>query len=150
VADITVSPEGVRDGPCPRCGGRAHVAAGRVDRDGDLYARYLLDWCESAPERRVVATLSVGDWSESATPADRSCVAIDMRLEGWRLLDEPHRPEMKDLGPFVPDAEVRRRGAVEQVRSIARIVLAEDSDAARANSWLLGERNSAPGGEEQA
>jgi hypothetical protein len=140
VPDIAISPEGVTHAPCPGCGGRAHVVTGRVDRDGEPYARYLLDWCESEPERRVVATLSVGDWSESGAPTDRSCVAIDMRVEGWRLLDEPHRADLEHFGPFVPDAEVRRRDAVDQVRSIARLVIAADPDAARANAWVAGSK----------
>jgi hypothetical protein len=139
VPEITISPEGVSHAPCPGCGGSAHVVAGRVDRDGNPYARYLLDWCDSEPERRVVATLSVGDWSESGNPAGRSCVAIDMRGEGWRLLDEPHRAGLEDFGTFVPDAEVRRREAVEQVRSIARLVIAGDPEAAKANVWVAGE-----------
>jgi hypothetical protein len=144
VPEITISPEGVAHAPCPGCGGSAHVAAGRVDRDGDPYARYLLDGCESEPERRVVATLSVGDWSQSGTPADRSCVAIDMRGEGWRLLDEPHRTDLGEFGPFVPDAEVRRREAVEQVRSIARLVIAGDPEAAKADAWVAGSNGIEP------
>jgi hypothetical protein len=121
--------------------------AGEVSRDGEPYARYFLDWCEREPERRLLATLSVGDWSDEGDPSRRSCVVIDMREEGWRLLDAPHREDAEVLGAFVPDAEVRRRGAVEQVRSIARIVIARDPGAAKANAWVIGERESALAGE---
>ena len=137
-------PEGPTEAPCPECGGRAGVVSGWVDRDGKPYARYVFDWCESSPARRLVATLSVGDWPEAGGAGDRSAVAIDMREEGWRLLDQPHRTDVE--GEFVPDAEVRRRDAVEQVRSIARIVIADDPAAARANAWVGGGRESALGG----
>ena len=59
------------------------------------------------------------------------------------MIDEPEREGLADWGPFLPDAEVRRRDAVDQVRALARLVMADDPTGAAVNEWTVGERESA-------
>ena len=141
--DIQIVPAGVTVAPCPNCGEPAGVASGTALRDGQGYARYLLDWCENAEERRAVLTMSIGDWSEGGESGQRTTVALEMGPEGWRLIDAPERGGLEGWGEFAPDAEVRKREAVDQVRSMARLVMFEDPAAAEVNAWTVGERESA-------
>ena len=70
-----------------------------------------------------------------------------MGNEGWRMIDEPERSDLDGWGAFLPDAEVRKREAVDQVRAIARLVISDDPAAVAVNEWTVGERESAiPGG----
>jgi hypothetical protein len=140
---MTVHPEALNAAPCPNCGGSAGVARGRLSRDGEPYAVYLLDWCEQAEERRAVLSASVGDWSQEGSPSARAAFGVEMGPEGWRILDAPERDDLGDWGPFLPDAEVRKREAVDQVRAIARLVMFEDPAAAAVNEWTVGERETA-------
>jgi len=114
-----------------------------VTRDGSAYVRYLLDWCEASETRRALLSMSIGDWSEEASVADRSIVAVEMGAEGWRLTDAAERDDLEGWGPFVADADVRARGAVDQVRELARLVMSEDPTAASVNRWTVGDVDSA-------
>ena len=69
--------------------------------------------------------------------------AVEMGEEGWRMIDEPERTDIEDWGPFLPDAEVRKRDAVEQVKALSRLVMADDPAAVAVNEWTVGERQSA-------
>ena len=146
MSDIQIVPAGVTVAPCPNCGEPAGVASGTALRDGQGYARYLLDWCENAEERRAVLTMSIGDWSDGGEPGQRTTVAVEMGPEGWRLIDAPEREGLEGWGEFAPDAEVRSRDAVDQVRSMARLVMFEDPAAVAVNEWTVGERKSATPG----
>ena len=128
---------------CPNCGGPAGVARGALHRDGEPYGVYLLDWCEQSDERRAVLTASVGDWSQAGSADSRTAFAVEMGADGWRMIDAPERENLSDWGVFLPDAEVRKRNAVDQVRAIARLVMADDPTAAAVNEWTAGERVSA-------
>lgn len=141
--EIEIVPAGVTVAPCPNCGRPAGLARGTVLRDDEGYARYFLDWCENAEVRRALLTISIGDWSEEGEPSRRTTVGVEMEPEGWRLTDAPERDDLEGWGEFAGDAEVRRRDAVGQVRSLARLVMAEDSAAAEVNSWTIGERDTA-------
>jgi hypothetical protein len=140
---VAIHPEAPSAAPCPNCGGPAGVAHGRLERDGEPYGLYLLDWCEQAAERRAVLTVSIGDWSSAGSPDARAAFALEMGAEGWRMIDEPERTGLADWGPFLPDAEVRKRGAVDQVRALARLVMFEDPTAVAVNEWTVGDRDSA-------
>jgi hypothetical protein len=87
--------------------------------------------------------MSVGEWSPAGGPDDRVTVGVEMEAEGWRIVDEPDREDLDDWGSFLPDAEVRKRDAVDQVRSLARLVMFEDPAAVAVNEWTVGERDSA-------
>jgi hypothetical protein len=112
-------------------------------RDGDPFGLYLVDWCEGEDGRRAVLTASVGDWSTEGSPAARVAFAVEMGAEGWAIIDEPERDDIADWGVFLPDAEVRKRDGVDQVRAIARLVMAGDPTASAVNEWTVGERDSA-------
>lgn len=141
--EIQIVPAGVTVAPCPNCGEPAGLASGTALRDGEGYARYLLDWCENSARRRALLTMSIGDWSEAGEPARRTSVAVEMGREGWRLTDAPEREDLEGWGEFAPDAEVRRRDAVDQVRAMARLIMFEDPAAAEVNAWTIEERESA-------
>jgi hypothetical protein len=90
-----------------------------------------------------VLTVSVGNWSPESGPEARSAFAVEMKNEGWQIVDAPERDDLGDWGAFLPDAEVRRRGGVDQVRSTARLIMFEDPAAVAVNEWTVGERESA-------
>ena len=119
------------------------MAHGRLSRDGEPYGVYLLDWCERSEDRRAVLTVSIGDWSAGGSPDARAAFAVEMGAEGWRMIDAPERTDLDDWGPFLPDAEVRKRDAVDQVRALARLVMADDPTGAAVNEWTVGERDTA-------
>jgi hypothetical protein len=87
--------------------------------------------------------MSIGDWSDGGEPGQRTTVAVEMGPEGWRLIDAPEREGLEGWGEFAPDAEVRSRDAVDQVRSMARLVMFEDPAAVAVNEWAVGDRESA-------
>lgn len=65
-------------GTCEDCGGRTTELTRFVSSDGDAYAVYYARFTEGHEEREVLATVSLGDWSEESTPEGR--VAFALRL----------------------------------------------------------------------
>lgn len=65
--------------PCECCGGRTVALTRFVYNDGDAYAIYYARFSRDHPERVVVATVSLGEWSEDSTPDQRVAFALELR-----------------------------------------------------------------------
>ena len=122
----------VASGPCPCCGRASTNLTRFVCRDGDAYAIYKATFTDSHPDRIVLATVSLGDWDERATPDQRVAFA-------FRLKPAPDRYELQilpaDQSPWVDskvlgatlDREVAlAHPLLPEVYAIADQMVAED------------------------
>lgn len=62
--------------PCRCCGARSRTSHGFVYKDDDAYAVYYAGWSEGHLARGVTLAISVGEWSEGSTPADRVTIGM--------------------------------------------------------------------------
>lgn len=65
-------------GTCPDCGGQTTELTRFVSSDDEPFAVYYARYVEGHEKREVIATVSVGDWSEESPPDGR--VAFALRL----------------------------------------------------------------------
>ncbi len=88
--------------PCPcGCGARQVALTRFVDQDGEPVAVCFARYTTGHPDAVVAATISLGDFSEGSTPADRVAFALQFRADGdaayqLTLLDASQSP-WKDL-----------------------------------------------------
>ncbi|WP_019882253.1 MULTISPECIES: hypothetical protein [unclassified Methylophilus] len=64
---------------CKCCGGLTTSLTRFVYNDDDAYAVYYAKFSNNHPERVVVATVSLGEWGEGSTPAQRVAFAFELR-----------------------------------------------------------------------
>jgi hypothetical protein len=65
--------------PCECCGGKTTLLTRFVYRDNDAHAIYFAQFSYNHPDRVVLATISLGEWGEGTTPAERVAFALKMR-----------------------------------------------------------------------
>jgi len=65
--------------PCQCCGGLTTSLTRFVYNDNNAYAIYYAKFSNNHPERVVVATVSLGEWGEDSTPAQRVAFALELR-----------------------------------------------------------------------
>lgn len=65
--------------PCPCCGGKTTALTRFVHKDGDAHAIYYARFSDNHSERVVLATVSIGDWSEGTPPEQRVAFALELR-----------------------------------------------------------------------
>ncbi len=72
-------------GPCPCCGDMSRLVTGVVNRKGATYAAYQVHWTlGQIPRHGAEFYLFLGDWSDSALPADRFGIALHYFVDGPR------------------------------------------------------------------
>jgi hypothetical protein len=90
---------------CGCCGKLSHVLRGFVSKDGDAHAVYMAGYTEKhAPEEGTVL-VSIGDWTQGSTPADRTAVVVKVRRIGGRfqvMVVGPEGCPWDDVGVFGP------------------------------------------------
>src|SRR5262249_14816162 len=65
---------------CDCCGSTIHRVHGFVYRKGDAYSVYHASWSPAHTARGANVALQFGDWRETAGPADRYRVGLEIRL----------------------------------------------------------------------
>jgi len=65
--------------PCECCGGTTTSLTRFVYRDGDARAVYYARFSDNHPDGLVIAAVSIGEWGEGSTPAQRTAFAIELR-----------------------------------------------------------------------
>jgi len=66
-------------GPCECCGGRTTALTRFVYKDGDAHAIYYARFSDNHPERRVTLAVSIGEWGEGSSAAQRTAFALELR-----------------------------------------------------------------------
>jgi hypothetical protein len=64
---------------CPCCGGRTIRLTRFVYSDSDAHAVYYAAFSNKHPKRFVSAIVSLGEWGEGSTPAERLAFAVRIR-----------------------------------------------------------------------
>ncbi len=67
---------------CDCCGGTTTRLTRCVYKDGDARAVYYAQFSDDHPDRVVAMLVSIGEWGEGATPADRVAFALELRDDG--------------------------------------------------------------------
>lgn len=88
---------------CGCCGKQSHVLRGYVTNDGDAHAVYMAGYTEKHAETIGTLLISIGDWSERATPKDRTAVVMKVRKIDGRfqlMVVGPEGCPWNDVGVF--------------------------------------------------
>ncbi|WP_227818339.1 hypothetical protein [Nitrogeniibacter aestuarii] len=117
---------------CTCCGGHSTALTRFVYRDGDAYAIYYARFSANHPEHTVIATVSVGDWGEGATPGNRVAFAFEIRSSESEyqvsLIDAEFSPwrDAKVIGRTLDRSEALVHPMVKEVFHIADHMVTDD------------------------
>ncbi len=78
--------------PCDCCGGRTVSLTRFVTEEGGAFAIYYIRFSETHADRPALATVSIGDWGESASSDQRHAFAMELAPEGIRVIDASESP----------------------------------------------------------
>ncbi|WP_374668992.1 hypothetical protein [Ramlibacter sp.] len=119
--------------PCPcGCGGRTISLTRFVEADGEPVAVCYARLATSHPDRIAAATLSLGDFAEGSTPADRVAFAWSVRLRDdlyhLDLLEAAQSPwqAVEVIGRTLGRQEAAQHPRVEDAWQLAEHVLGND------------------------
>ena len=119
--------------PCECCGGRSVALTRFVTEDGNAYAIYYIRYSMAHPERPALATVSIGEWSEDASPNQRNAFALELRTNGVRVMDSKESP-WKDavlIGRTLDREEALVHPRIKDVFHIADHIYLEDEEVKR-------------------
>ena len=118
--------------PCPCCGGKTTSLTRFVLKDGDAYAIYYARFSDNHSERRVYATISIGEWGEDASPEQRVAFALQLRATPSKyeveVLESEASPwrEAKLIGRTLGRAEALTHALLPEVFHITDHMVVED------------------------
>ena len=113
---------------CSCCGKRSHTLRGFVSSDEAACAAYVA----GHEEREGTLLVSIGDWGEGATPADRSSVCMKVRAVDGRpqvMVVGPEGCPWSDaqvFGDILPRAEALARPDIQKCFHVVDHVLESD------------------------
>ena len=119
--------------PCECCGGLTAVLTRFVYLDGNAHAIYYARFTRGHPERVVVATIGLGDWSEDSTPADRVAFAFYLRVTAAEfqvsLIDRDQSPwcNAKTIGRTLNREEAVAHPFINDAYHVIDHMVADDS-----------------------
>lgn len=115
-------------GRCGCCGKVSHTVRGFVSNEAGAYGVYFAGFTERHPEGTLL--ISLGDWSESSTPADRQAVLLRVRGKEMQMMvgDPGDCPwdDVEVLGRIVPREEALKHPRIKDYYHVADHVIAED------------------------
>jgi hypothetical protein len=82
---LEIEPGAASKHRCSCCGKQSHVLRGYVSRDGDAYAVDRAGDTEKHTPEEATLLVSIGDWTQGSTPADRVSVIMKVRKSGGRF-----------------------------------------------------------------
>lgn len=121
-----------KSAPCKCCGGQTTSLTRFVYRDGDAYAVYYAKFSDNHPDRVVVATVSLGEWGEDATPEQRVAFAMELRSTASEyqvgLIDATRSPwrEAEVIGRTLDREEALVHPLVKEAFRVTDHMVAED------------------------
>jgi len=65
--------------PCECCGGTTTSLTRFVYKDGNAHAIYYARFSNNHPDRLIKAAISIGEWGEGSSPAQRTAFALELR-----------------------------------------------------------------------
>ncbi|MBI4987355.1 MAG: hypothetical protein HZC23_00920 [Rhodocyclales bacterium] len=129
---LTIEFELARESNCECCGGCTTALTRFVYRDGDAHAVYYAHFSNNHPERVVVATISLGEWGEGATPEQRVAFTLEIRSNENEyqvgLIDAAESPwrDVKLIGRTLDRSEALVHPLVDEAFHITDHIVAED------------------------
>jgi len=117
---------------CECCGGRTTALTRFVYCDGDAYAIYYARFSNNHPDRVVVATVSLGEWSESWTPEQHVAFAVELHAakNAYQvgLIDAERSPwhEAKTIGHTLNRDEALAHPCVKEAFHVIDHMVADD------------------------
>lgn len=118
--------------PCSCCGGKTTSLTRFVYKDGDAHAVYYIRYSDNHPDRIALATVSLGEWGENATPAQRVAFALQLRSAPEQfeveVLNSAQSPwcEAKTIGRTLDRAETLKHPFLAEVFHITDHMVIED------------------------
>jgi hypothetical protein len=121
-----------QSGPCECCGGTTTTLTRFVYKDGGAYAVYYAGFSDNHAERLVKAALSIGEWGEGSSVAQRTAFALELRAgpENYEVhvCDAASSPwrDSALLGPMLDREAALAHPLVDEVFHITDHMFLED------------------------
>jgi hypothetical protein len=121
-----------KDDPCPCCGGRTTRVTRFVYSDGDAHAVYYAAFSDKHTDRRVSVAISLGEWGEGSTPAERTAFALQIRAarnEYQVSVMDARYSQWKDveiLGKMLDRKEALAHPMIEEIFHISDHIVEDD------------------------
>ena len=118
--------------PCDCCGGKTTALTRFVYRDNDAYAVYFARFSDNHPDRVVLATVSLGEWGDGTTPADRVAFALELRpgesTYDVAVIDSAQSPwkDARLIGRTLDRVEALAHSRISEVFHITDHMVVED------------------------
>ncbi len=118
---------------CGCCGKRSHTLRGFVTKDGDAHAVYMAGYTEKHTPEEGTLLVSIGDWTDGSTPADRAAVVMKAQKIDGRFQLMVVGPEgcpwddVAVFGAIATRAEALARADIQEYFHVADHVLEIDT-----------------------
>jgi hypothetical protein len=125
-------PDPIQGEPCPCCGGRTTRLTRFVCSDGNAHAVYYAMFADNHPERMVSLAVSLGEWGEDSTPAERLAFPLRLRAAASEyqvgLIDAADSPwrDVKFLGRMLDRDEALTHPWKDEVFHLTDHIVMED------------------------
>lgn len=125
--------------PCRSCGSLAHLVYGLVFLEESAHAIYLAGYCEAQAGDGVSLSVSIGDFSESGGPHDRTAIWFSALMKSGRvefLVLEPDRAPFSTLDYLGPSLSRDEGVAHPQLPAFLRVARAATRSDPRVRKFL--------------
>jgi hypothetical protein len=130
-----VEPTGAKQHECECCGRTSRTVWGWVHAgtagSGDTRAAYYAGWVEGHADSVIHLTISLGQWGDGASAAERQAVAIDLRsFDGQpqcMIVDDAFIQDPDSLGHHLPRDEALANPSLSEFWEITDAILEQDT-----------------------
>jgi hypothetical protein len=127
--DIAIEPGSESQGICADCGRTTRTIWGYVRSQRIPRAVYYVRWTEGHADRGATFTISIGQWGEGTSPADRQHLTLQCRVDdegpGFMVVDSA-KDEGGILGAGLSRAEALGTPIAEEAFAIVDRILEEE------------------------
>jgi hypothetical protein len=126
--------DAVRGEPCPCCGGRTTRLTRFVYCDGDAHGVYYAAYSNKHSDRAVSVAVSLGEWGEGSTKADRVAFALQIRAaeDEYQVMvvDKAESPwsDAAFLGKMLDRKKALRHRWIKEVFHVTDHIVTEDAE----------------------
>lgn len=121
------------DSICMCCQKQSHNGHGFIYKNNDAYSIYYAGWSEQHNRKTVNFALAIGEWDDSSTTDQRTCIGIEAESVDekilFRLLDPEQSPwpNTELMGEMISREEAKSHGLIEEFFNILEMIIKNHS-----------------------
>lgn len=128
--ELTIERGNETVGRCGHCGKVSHTIRGFVSDARGPYGVYFAGYTEKHDDGIGTLVISLGNWSEGATPNDRQAVLLRVRGRNMEMMvgdpDDSPWTDIDVLGRILNREEALKHPRIEDYYHVADHIVAED------------------------